>query len=92
MVFGRQCDSGKYDGYRCRDSFNFANRSHHYGLCCYLQMGVSSTVISQKLLHGCPVARWLWESHCREEWCGVYSSGVYCFAPLTTDPCLTLGK
>ena len=50
------------------------------------QMGVASTIDNRNLLHGCPVARWLWESHCREEWCGVYSTGVYCYAPLTQEP------
>lgn len=57
-----------------------------------IQMGVSSTMANQTLFHGRPVARWLWESHCREEWCGVYDIGVYCYAPLTNKPCLVLCK
>ncbi len=47
---------------------------------------------NRNLLYGCPVARWLWDSHCREEWCGVYTSGVYCYAPLTREPSVVLCK
>lgn len=55
-------------------------------------MGVAAKIDNSKLLYDCPVARWLWESHCREEWCGVYDSGVYCYAPLTNEPSLVLCK
>jgi Protein of unknown function (DUF1769)/Protein of unknown function, DUF547 len=36
------------------------------------------------------VARSLWESHWREEWCGVYEYGLTFYAPLTETPCLEL--
>ena len=38
------------------------------------------------------VARCLWESHWREEWCGVYKKGIVFYAPLTQKPCLELCK
>ncbi|CAB9508403.1 expressed unknown protein [Seminavis robusta] len=34
------------------------------------------------------VARCLWESHWREEWCGVYRKSIVFYAPLTTKACL----
>lgn len=36
------------------------------------------------------VARCLWESHWREEWCGVYKKGIVFYAPLTQKPCMEL--
>jgi hypothetical protein len=36
------------------------------------------------------VARCLWESHWREEWCGMYESCVSFFSPLTSSPCLEI--
>jgi hypothetical protein len=36
------------------------------------------------------VARCLWESHWREEWCGVYRKSFVFYAPLTHRPCLEL--
>lgn len=36
------------------------------------------------------VARCLWESHWREEWCGVYEKTIAFYAPLTHKPCLEL--
>jgi hypothetical protein len=36
------------------------------------------------------VARSLWESHWREEWCGIYENGLTFYAPLTETPCLEL--
>lgn len=37
------------------------------------------------------VARCLWESHWREEWCGVYEKTIAFYAPLTQKPCHELG-
>ncbi|KAL3903743.1 MAG: hypothetical protein SGILL_010330, partial [Bacillariaceae sp.] len=36
------------------------------------------------------VARSLWESHWREEWCGMYESCVSFYAPLSNSPCLEI--
>lgn len=58
-----------------------------------MQIGVA-TVDSDPargtLLFESLVARCLWESHWREEWCGVYASSVLFYSPLTTSPCLEL--
>jgi len=42
------------------------------------------------LVHDCVIARCLWESHWREEWCGLYEQTLSFFAPLTETPCLEL--
>jgi hypothetical protein len=42
------------------------------------------------LMSECLVARCLWESHWREEWCGVYERGLEFYAPLSRSPCLEL--
>lgn len=55
-----------------------------------IQMGVDSAGTGQKLFYECAVARCLWESHWREEWCGVYETGIYSYAPLTKEPSLVL--
>ena len=44
----------------------------------------------EKLVHGSLVARSLWESHWREEWCGLYDSRLVFYAPLSKRPALTL--
>jgi hypothetical protein len=41
-------------------------------------------------LHESLVARCLWESHWREEWCGMYESCLSFYAPLTDSPCLEI--
>ena len=56
------------------------------------QIGAVSTISDQKLLYDCAVARCLWESHWREEWCGVYETGLYSHAPLINEPSLVLCK
>ena len=43
---------------------------------------------SSGLVFDCIVARCLWESHWREEWCGVYHESIKFYAPLTNVPCL----
>lgn len=58
-----------------------------------IQVGVvpSKGGLSQgSLLSGCLVARCLWESHWREEWLGLYESGLAFYAPLSRSPCLEL--
>lgn len=58
-----------------------------------LQIGVTANKVDKELgalLLDCLVARCLWESHWREEWCGVYEKGVVFYAPLTDRPCLEL--
>jgi hypothetical protein len=54
---------------------------------------VSPTMVDSKngpLLFDSLVARCLWESHWREEWCGLYEKGMVFHAPLTSSPCLEL--
>ena len=41
-------------------------------------------------LHESLVARCMWESHWREEWCGMYESCVSFYAPLSKSPCLEI--
>jgi Protein of unknown function, DUF547 len=43
-----------------------------------------------ELLEESLVARCHWESHWREEWCGMYESCVSFFAPLSKSPCLEI--
>ncbi|GMI16774.1 hypothetical protein TrLO_g12402 [Triparma laevis f. longispina] len=40
--------------------------------------------------HECVVGRALWETHWREEWCGVYASHVAFYAPLSKKPAFVL--
>lgn len=42
------------------------------------------------LLHGALVARALWDTHWREEWCGIYTSKIEYYAPLTNKPVFSL--
>jgi hypothetical protein len=42
------------------------------------------------LLHESLGARCLWESHWREEWCGIYETCVSFYAPSTKSPCLEI--
>jgi len=58
-----------------------------------LQIGVAAKKVDRELgalLLDTLVARSLWESHWREEWCGLYSKGVVFYAPLSDTPCLEL--
>ena len=56
-----------------------------------MDLGVVYTKkVKSKLLADSVVARCLWESHWREEWCGVFEAGVFLFAPLTSVPCIEL--
>ena len=61
-----------------------------------MQVGVTPDsryeVVKGALVCESLVARCLWESHWREEWCGVYKKGVVFYAPLTQKPCLELCK
>jgi hypothetical protein len=41
---------------------------------------------THKPLHECVVARALWESHWREEWCGIYRTHIAFYAPLSRKP------
>ena len=43
-----------------------------------------------RMIHGCVVARCLWESHWREEWSGVYESCLSFYTPLSKSPCLEI--
>ncbi|KAG7351309.1 DUF547 domain containing protein [Nitzschia inconspicua] len=43
-----------------------------------------------ELLEESLVARCHWESHWREEWCGMYESCVSFYAPLSKSPCLDI--
>lgn len=43
-----------------------------------------------KLLHESLVARCLWESHWREEWCGAYGTCLSFYAPLSKTPCIEI--
>lgn len=43
-----------------------------------------------ELLEESLISRCLWESHWREEWCGMYESCVSFFAPLTNFACLEI--
>jgi len=40
--------------------------------------------------HGCLIVRCLWESHWREEWCGIFENSIAFYAPLTNSACLEL--
>lgn len=44
------------------------------------------------LLHGALVARALWDTHWREEWCGMFPNRLDFYAPLTNKPVFSLGK
>ena len=55
-----------------------------------MQLGVIPKEKSCDALFGCILARCLWESHWREEWCSIYDSTVSFYAPLTTTACLEL--
>ena len=56
------------------------------------QMGVIPGNGSEEVLADCIVARCLWESHWREEWCCLTERGIQFYAPLTNSPCLELSK
>ena len=54
----------------------------------FLKLGVTPDASSRgALLHESLVARCLWESHWREEWCGMYEKCVCFYAPLSSNPC-----
>ena len=58
-----------------------------------LHIGVTASKVDRELgdlVLDHLVARCLWESHWREEWCGLYEKGVVFYAPLTNKPCLEL--
>ncbi|GMH95851.1 hypothetical protein TrST_g6287 [Triparma strigata] len=54
------------------------------------ELGVVPQAASGNPEHQCVVARALWETHWREEWCGVYSSHVAFYAPLSKKPAFVL--
>jgi hypothetical protein len=55
------------------------------------QLGVVvQTDRRNQLRHDIIVARCLWESHWREEWCGIFESSVSFYSPLSTSPCLEI--
>ena len=41
----------------------------------------------KRLMHESVIARCLWESHWREEWCGIYESSLSFFVPLAKSAC-----
>jgi Protein of unknown function, DUF547 len=43
-----------------------------------------------ELIEGCLVARCLWESHWREEWCGMYESCLSFYSPLSSTACIDI--
>jgi hypothetical protein len=55
-----------------------------------VELGVASNEDDDGRLYGSVVARCLWESHWREEWCVVSAEGVGFFAPNSTTPGLEL--
>lgn len=62
---------------------------------CLIQVGVvpeKNEALRGPLVAESLVARCLWESHWREEWCGVYRTCIEFYAPLTQKPCLELCK
>lgn len=55
-----------------------------------VHLGVVPSISPLKgdLLLGCVVARCLWESHWREEWCGLYQhTGIELYTPMSQSPC-----
>jgi Protein of unknown function, DUF547 len=57
----------------------------HVGVSPTKKDGVHGSLLLESL-----VARSLWESHWREEWCGIYEHGLAFYSPLTDIPCLEL--
>jgi hypothetical protein len=58
-----------------------------------VQLGVTPLSADKSrgsLVHESLVARCLWESHWREEWCGMYNSCLSFYSPLTKSPCLEI--
>ena len=55
-----------------------------------VDVGVIPRQGTEGLRHESLLVRCFWESHWREEWCGIYDSGFEFYAPLTTTPCLEL--
>ncbi len=52
-----------------------------------LHLGVKPSKKHGKLLDESVVARCLWESHWREEWCGMYENSLSFYAPLAKSAC-----
>lgn len=52
-----------------------------------MHLGVKPSKKHGKLLDESVVARCLWESHWREEWCGMYESSLSFYAPLARSAC-----
>jgi hypothetical protein len=50
-----------------------------------VELGVTPSV-KKSVLFECLVARCLWESHWREEWCGLYEKSILFYAPLSQEP------
>lgn len=50
-----------------------------------VEMGVTPSV-KRSVVFECLVARCLWESHWREEWCGLYEKSIVFYAPLAQEP------
>ena len=54
-----------------------------------IQIGVvpeKEDPLKGNLIHECLLARCLWESHWREEWCGLYERSLAFYAPLARKP------
>lgn len=45
-----------------------------------------------ELLHGALIARALWDTHWREEWCEITSTKLDFYAPLSNRPVFSLSK
>lgn len=59
----------------------------------YVDLGVTPIKVGGtrgELLEESVVARCHWESHWREEWCGMYESCASFYAPLSKSPCLEI--
>jgi hypothetical protein len=52
-----------------------------------VHLGIKPSKKHGKLLEESVVARCLWESHWREEWCGMYESSLSFYAPLARSTC-----
>jgi len=55
-----------------------------------IELGVVPAKREQALIHDCLLARCLWESHWREEWCGIYKDMIVFYAPLAKKPLLEI--
>ena len=94
MVSEWRCDAGRLDLPSLLVSL-LRRQIYDWSLCvCHQQVGVvpdtKLEVLKGALVCESLVARCLWESHWREEWCGVYRKSFLFYAPLTQKPCLEL--